>query len=314
MNQLNYLLLPFILANSLIAQAQSQEREPPSRSSESKAIVPSSEVFSGPQIGEKLSPFKVRGVFDDQAGKDLDFVTGAAGKPIVLIFVHDVNRQSISMTRTLSSYTATRSKDGLTTGIVWLSDDATEAEATLKRVRHALVGTGEAPSASTLVKDLVGVSLEGREGPGSYGLNRNVILTILVGKDNKVTANFALIQPSIQVDLPKILESIVAVVGGKVPKLEELPGMREMMQNRANSSSETPNLRPLLTPLIKKDATVEEVDKAAKAIQEKADSDRSVRAEVARIAKTIVDSGKIANYGTPAAQEYLKRWAKEFKD
>ena len=31
-------------------------------------------VFSGPQVGEKLKPFKVRGVFDDDAGKDLDFV------------------------------------------------------------------------------------------------------------------------------------------------------------------------------------------------------------------------------------------------
>jgi hypothetical protein len=140
-------------------------------------------VFSGPQVGEKLPGFKVRGVFDKDAGKELDFVTQAAGKPIVLIFVHDVNRQSISMTRILSQYTASRAKEGLATGVVWLDDDATAAENTLKRIKHALAQN--AP---------IGISLDGREGPGSLGLNRNVTLTILVGKEGKVTANFALVQ------------------------------------------------------------------------------------------------------------------------
>ena len=49
-------------------------------------------VFSGPQPGEKLPAFKVRGVFAPDAGKDLDFVNVARGKPIVLVFVHDLNR------------------------------------------------------------------------------------------------------------------------------------------------------------------------------------------------------------------------------
>ena len=70
--------------------------------------VAQDKVFSGPQVGEKLKPFKVRGVFDDDAGKDLDFVTRADGKPIVLVFVHDVNRPSIGMTRVLMSYAMTR--------------------------------------------------------------------------------------------------------------------------------------------------------------------------------------------------------------
>src|SRR5215213_10202669 len=99
---------------------------------------PPERPFSGPQVGEKLPPLRVRGVFDADAGKDLDFVTQAAGRPIVLIFVHDVNRQSIGMTRALTAYTVRRARDGVATGVVWLDDDATVAEATLKRVRHAL--------------------------------------------------------------------------------------------------------------------------------------------------------------------------------
>ena len=258
------------------------------------------QLYSGPQVGEKLSPFKVRCVFDDEAGKDADFVSEADGKPIVLIFVHDVNRQSISMTRILSGYTLSRSQDGLATGVVWLDDDATAAENQLKKIRHAL--TPKSPT---------GIFLEGREGPGSYGLNRNVMLTILVGKEGKVTSNFALVQPSLQVDLPKILKSIVDVVGGEVPKLSDLPGMPEMMRN-PSAQSEAPNLRPLLSPLIHLKASEADVEKAAKAIEEKAAEDAAVRKEVARIANTIIDNGRLKDYGTAKAQEYLQKWAKEY--
>lgn len=176
-------------------------------------------IFSGPQVGEELPPLEVRSVLGSEAGKDLDFVTEADGKPILLIFVHDVNRQSVGMTRVLSAYTVSRADEGFHTGVIFLDDDATEAENTVKRIRHAL--TPGAPTA---------ISLEGREGPGSYGLNRNVMLTILVGKEGKVTGNFALIQPSLQADLPKVLQSVVDVAGGQVPKLETLPAMPERMR------------------------------------------------------------------------------------
>jgi hypothetical protein len=258
------------------------------------------QIYSGPQVGEKLPAFKVRGVLDQEAGKELDFVGQADGKPIVLIFVHDVNRQSIGMTRILSQYTFSRAKDGLHTGIVWLNDDATEAENNLKRVRHAL-----APKAPT------GISLDGREGPGSYGLNRNVMLTILVGKEGKVTGNFALVQPSLQADLPKILDAVVAVAGGEAPKLEDLEGMRAMLRDQPGGAQAV-NLRPLLAPVIRLDATPEEVDKKAKALEEFVEKNAAARKEVGRIANTIIDAGKLESYGTARAQEYLKKWAKAY--
>lgn len=263
------------------------------------ALRAQDQIFSGPQIGEKLVPFTVRGVFDDDAGKELDFVTRAARKPIVLIFVHDANRPSIGMTRILSTYTASRAKDGLATGVVWLTDDATEAEMALKRMRHALAQ--DAP---------IGIAVDGREGPGSYGLNRNVTLTILVGKDGKVTANYAIVQPSLQADLPKILNSVVAVAGGQLPKLEDLPGFPAMA--KATGGSEAENLRPLLTPVIRRDASPDDVDKAALALEEYVTKKEAARREVGRIANTIIDGGKLLNYGTPRAQEYLRKWAKTY--
>lgn len=258
-------------------------------------------VFSGPQVDEKLTAFKVRGVFDEVAGKELDFVTAAGDKPLVLIFVHDVNRQSISLVRVLSSYTVNRAKDDLHTGIVWLDADATEAENTLKRIKHAL--TPKAPT---------GISLDGREGPGAYGLNRNVQVTVLVGKAGKVTANFALVQPSLQADLPKILAEVVKVAGGKVPKLEEIEGMPAMTRPMANAPMQDPNLRGLLSPVIRLNAAAEDVENAAKAVEEYCAKNEATRAEVGRIANTIINAGKLKDYGTERAQEYLQKWAKEY--
>lgn len=258
-------------------------------------------LFSGPQVGENLTPFKVRGVLDPHAGKDIDFIDMAKDKPVVLVFVHDLNRQSVSMVRVLTSYTKSRAKDGVTTGVVWLSEDATEGENAVKRIKHAL--TEGVP---------IGVSPDGREGPGKYGLNRKVTLTILVGNKNKVTANFALVQPSLQADLPKILEAVVKEAGGKVPKLEDIEGAPKMKEP-AKGKEQDPNLRGLLGPVIKRDATPEEVEKAAKAVEEYVAKNEATKAEVGRIANTIIDAGKLTDYGTPKAQEFLKKWAKEYR-
>lgn len=270
-------------------------------------------IFSGPQVGEKLPPFSLRLVLGPRAGQEVDLVTEAAGKPLVLVFVHDVNRQSISFTRFLTAYTMTREAEGLRTGVVWLDDDASAAEAMVKRVQHALTAT--APT---------GVSPDGREGPGSYGLNRQVTLTILVAKEGKVTANFALIQPSLQADLPRVLTAIVQVAGGKVPRLEELPGAAEMLRPATAMKGKEgadrrgqpdpallDELRSLIRPLIRRDATPEAVDQAAVAIEEYVRTREAARREVARIATTIVTSGKLENYGTARAQEYLRKWAKQ---
>ena len=255
-------------------------------------------VYSGPQVGERLSPFQVRGVLGDDVGKSIDFVSETKGKPVVLIFIHDATRPSLGFTRTLSAYTATRATDGLVTGIVWLDADATAGENAVKRVKHALT-----PGVR------IGVSDEGQEGPGSYGLNRNVMLTILLGKDDKVTANFALVQPSIQADLPKVLQKVVDLVGGTVPKLSELPGVEGARMRGAETDDRLPNL---LRPVIQRDATVEQVDKAAQIVEEYVAKNKAAAAEVGRIAKTIVGGGKLSNYGTPRAQEVLRRWAETY--
>jgi hypothetical protein len=253
---------------------------------ESRAQEP---VFSGPQAGEKLPPFKVRGIFEPNTGKELDFVAKAAGKPIVLVFIHDPNRPSLRLTQALTYYTAGRAKEGLATGVIWLTDDATEAESILKSKRVSL--TPEAPT---------GISLDGKEGPGSYGLNRTVTLTILIGKEGRVTANFALVQPSIQADLPKILGEIGRVMGSPAPTLDDLlimPGVQ---------------LQGPILQFLQRTATPEEVDKEAAGIESYLRQDEAARKQFGGMVSRVVAGGKLASHGTPKAQEYLRKWAKDF--
>jgi len=265
-------------------------------------------VYSGPQVDEKLHPFSVKLALGDDAGKTIDPVKLAQGKPMLLVFLHDVNRQSISMTRVLTQYAQSRAKDGLHSTVILLGDDATGAQDTLKRIQHALT-----PGVPT------GVSPDGREGPGSYGLNRSVQLTILVAKNDRVTANFALVQPSLQVDLPKVAGAIVAQIGGPEPKLSELLEAGGVMQNpRGNpqtkeaSKPDPEAIRALMRPLIQRDADTKDVDKAAEAIEQAIAKSIAIEKEIGRIASTIVGSGKLENYGTEHAQGYLKRWAEKY--
>lgn len=176
--------------------------------------------LSGPQPGEKLPALKVVGAYDDIEGKELDFVEQAGGKPTLLIFVHKVTRPGAAVSRALTNYAASREKDGMKVYVVWLHEDKTKAADFLKIARKSLG-----------LKGLVGISPDGIEGPGKYGLNKNVELTILVAKEGKVTASFALVQPSVN-DTPSVGEAIVKQVGGKAPTLKELEQLAYPGQGR----------------------------------------------------------------------------------
>ena len=43
-----------------------------------------------------------------------------------------------------------------------------------------------------------------------------------------------------------------------------------------------------------------------------ADRNPATKSEVGRICNTIIDNGKLTDYGTPKAQEFLKKWAREY--
>ncbi len=264
-------------------------------------------IFSGPQVGEKLPSLMAKGVFGDLADKEFDLIAKADGKPVALIFVHARTRPAFGLTNTIMRWAATRSEKGLASGVIYLTDDSTAAISWMRMVKKHLSENID-----------YCVSVDGVEGPGSYGLNRNVTLTVLVGEKGKVTANFAIVQPSLPSDGPKILKAIVDVTGGgKVPTIDELDsrkyaGRARMKRGAKQAKKEDPQVRTLLRAVINKQASEEEVRTAAAAVEKYVDANEDARREIGRIADSVVNSGKLANYGTPTAQETLRGWAKKY--
>lgn len=258
-------------------------------------------VFSGPQIGEKMVHFKAEGVLGDLAGKEFDLIEQAEGGPVAIVFLHELTRPSAAVTRAVMDYAGKFSNEGLVCGVVFLSDDATATAAQIKRASHALP------------KVAIGISPDGGEGPGAYGLNRKMTLTILIGNGGKVTANFPLIQPSIQADAPKIGREIARVVGKDVtPTLAQMGVKTRYVGKESENNRRDPKLGPLLRAVIQKTATMEQVVKAASAVEDYVAAKSEAKLQVGEIANRIVTSGKLNNYGTAKAQEYLKKWATEF--
>ena len=177
-----------------------------------------------------------------------------------------------------------------------MTEDPTRTVVWMKRARRAL--PTEIP---------LGISRDGIEGPGAYGLNRKVELTVLVGNKGRVAANFALVQPSTQVDGPRILKAIVAQIGGKVPTLASLG-----VAPRRSRNGLPPDISAKVRQLIQKAAKPADVEKVAGELEAEFARRPAVAKKVGQIGRRIIESGRLKTYGTPAAQARLKKWADKY--
>jgi hypothetical protein len=167
-------------------------------------------VFSGPQPRERLTALKVLGFSGPHAGKEVELIGQIKGAPTVLVFVHEITRPAMQLLRPIDHYGVKLAAEGLATHFVWLTADKSNTEQFLNRAKNSLN-----------LKSPVSISLDGLEGPGNYGLNRKVTLTIVVAKADKVVANFAIVQPN-ETDAPKVLASVAKLLGKPAPTLEEI--------------------------------------------------------------------------------------------
>lgn len=168
-------------------------------------------IFSGPQPKEKLPSLKAIAINGDAKGKTIDFITEADKKPLVLIFQDEKPlglRGLVGFTRLIAQINS-KSKQKISVHVLFLGDSPD----TLTQQASRIV-----PHIPDNV--LLGVSPDGREGPGNYGLNRNVAQTILTVKDGKVLHNFALAQPMLSPD-PYVLGGVAELIGQKPTTVQE---------------------------------------------------------------------------------------------
>ncbi|MDE0465413.1 MAG: hypothetical protein OYL97_00040 [Candidatus Poribacteria bacterium] len=168
-------------------------------------------LFSGPQSGENLPPLMAKGINGETKGKTFDVIAKADGQLLVL-FLQDESglglRGLLGISRLLAQI-AEKSEQAMHINAVFLGDtpDTVENQAS-KLVSHVPSGV------------LLGVSQDGREGPGSYGLNRSVAQTVIIAKDGKVLYNFAFTQPMLRPD-PYLLGAVGEAIGVKPKTLEK---------------------------------------------------------------------------------------------
>jgi hypothetical protein len=161
-------------------------------------------VFSGPQAGETITSFRVLGVTGSAAGKEREISAGDASGATVLVFVHGIERSIVPLMTVVDQYCHER-RDSLAAEFVFLTDDRAAAEKRLPLVGRSL-----------RMQSPMSVSLDGPEGPGNYGLNKTCLMTIVVAKGGKVTANFALVQPGIA-DAPAVVGAVAKACGDASP-------------------------------------------------------------------------------------------------
>ncbi len=127
---------------------------------------------------------------------------------------HQIERSLLPLLRVVDQYGIER-KDRIRTEIVFLTADRLAGE---QRVRAA--------AGSLKFAARTGLSPDGAEGPGNYGLNKVCLMTIVTAKDNKVVANFALVQPGIA-DAPKIIAALAKTCGDENPPAAEALGAKQ---------------------------------------------------------------------------------------
>jgi hypothetical protein len=242
---------------------------------------------SGPAVGDKLPDFKAHAFFGPDAGKEIKLHEKTKGGPTLVIFMHApgevaITRPGFQFLKPVDKYASEQAT--LATQIVWVTGDKEKIEGYLKRAENSLS-----------LKSPVSICLEGgKDGPESYGLNDKVQITVLVAKENKVVANFALADPNGK-DSAKVIAAIAKVLGKDPPKEEE-------KKIRGEKSSE---LQMLMRKMINKDNDETTCKKIADEMKKWAGADEKKIAELRDYARLVVR----LQYGTEHAQAALKKLA-----
>ena len=163
-------------------------------------------IYSGPQVGEKAHEFSVVVAKGDRLGKTIKPLEEFANAPAILCFVHELTRPGARLIRRLDRFGAHHAGD-IETLFVFLTDDINASERKLPRVFNSI-----------RLQSLASISPDGIEGPGAYGLNRNVTLTILLTHKDTVKGNWAIVSPN-ETDFETMLPTLVTMIS---PRLDEV--------------------------------------------------------------------------------------------
>ena len=168
----------------------------------------------------------------DEEGKQIDIIKDAGDAPQVLVFQ---DRQGVGV-RGLYGLSAAVNKvrqkhKTLKMSVVFLDDDAEYMTQFAGRFTSSLKQRGTSH---------ITISPDGRDGPGNYGLNRNISQTIILAKGGKVTHNFTFPRGILYADA-HVLGGLAELVGEKydaLAKIVNTPDEREKAMAMSRQSEQ----------------------------------------------------------------------------
>lgn len=217
----------------LYTQKKVAVKDPDGFKAEGKAI------FSGPQPGEKVSAIKVVSLAGEEKGKEFDPIAAAGDKPHVLFFQDESGvaiRGLFGVGRAIGTINRQSDKD-LRVSCVFLTDDPDKITSSFGRLFPRMREQGI---------DVVAVSTDGRDGPGSYGLNRTIAQTIILAKEGKVTRNFVFRQgmllpdPHVMGGIAELIDEDRETVAGWLAKANEEAAGMQMRGRRGDDGDKDP--------------------------------------------------------------------------
>ena len=166
-------------------------------------------IYSGPQPGEKLRGFTVLPLKRNHPEEEFDPVALAlaAGKPQFLIFIDDSDvAEGTGSFQNAAKLIDEHSQTGLAATVVILAHDRKREETYTNMAEYAWKIVNSAYR--------IGYAPEGRDGPGAYGLNRNLPMTIILADaEGNVLHNFPFREIPPDAPNPYVLGGLADAVG-----------------------------------------------------------------------------------------------------
>jgi hypothetical protein len=250
-----------------------------------QSLAEEKKLYSGPQPGEAVSAFTVLQIKSPDVTKKIQLRPDKKGTALIA-FMHKPNEQAIDLLMSLEWYA--HKQKGVETQFVLLHEDKSKAEEMTKRWSRR----------PFFASALWNISEDGIEGPGRYGLNREMILTVLISKDGKVVNNFAFTQPN-NTDAPKILEALAKAVDQPAPSYDKIRAelLAERKRKRAKRSTQNPvyklapnaELGRLMLSLVYRERPSEAAAKdASESLSKWAGSNKDKQAALAKYSKAVL--------------------------
>lgn len=150
------------------------------------AVVAVAAADSGPAAGTPLPPLRVYAVTGEVQNAEVNYVEQREGKPTLYCFVpaDKWSRPTARLLKALDHRMGTLSDAALVA--VWVTNDPAASKDYLPRAQQSL----------QLGRTALTVSEEGPGGPGEWGINTEVDLTIVAAREGRVLKSFAFQSPN----------------------------------------------------------------------------------------------------------------------